>query len=244
MFQQFSDISSLETGRKNLPLLLQYLDEHNLDGFVMSRADEFGGENIAPYAERLAWLTGFTGSAGSAVILKTKAAIFVDGRYTLQVREQVDGKLLEPVSIIETSVAEWLEAHLQGGETIGFDPWLYTSDAVTRLEKACAQRHATLKPLTVNPIDTIWSDHPEHPKNPIVPHPLELAGQPSEQKLAAIANMLAGKADATFITQGDSIAWLFNIRGSDVACAPLPPCLCNCQQRRRRLAVHRSGEAV
>ena len=222
MFQEFTDKVSPENGRLRLPLLRDYLKTIGLDGYIMSRADEFGGENMAPYAERLAWLTGFAGSAGSAVILEKKAAIFVDGRYTLQVQDQVDTSLLSPVSSMNKTVSAWLLEELDGGETIGFDPWLYTQSAVDAFKKACKEKGATLVPCSANPIDAIWMDHPSRPLNPIVPHPLSLAGEPSEQKIDKIAKSFASKAHATFITQGDSIAWLFNIRGSDVACAPLP----------------------
>ncbi|WP_319497671.1 aminopeptidase P family protein [uncultured Cohaesibacter sp.] len=222
MFQEFSNTANPEQGRLRIPLLRAHLQESGLDGYIMSRADEFGGENMAPYAERLAWLTGFTGSAGSAVILKEQAAIFVDGRYTLQVQDQVDAELITPVAILTKSVAEWLAETLQGGEVIGFDPWLYTQSAIDRFEKTCKEKGATLVACKNNPVDAIWTDRPSRPQNPIVPHPLALAGEASTDKLEKIAAGFAGKADATFITQGDSIAWLFNIRGSDVACAPLP----------------------
>nr|WP_321456340.1 aminopeptidase P family protein [uncultured Cohaesibacter sp.] len=222
MFQNFNDTSNPDQGRIRLPLLRAQLKSAGLDGFILSRADEFGGENIAPYAERLAWLTGFTGSAGSAVILEKSAAIFVDGRYTLQVEDQVAADLISPVAILSKTVSQWLMETLQGGEVIGFDPWLYTQSAVDKLRTACERKGATLVPCEHNPVDAIWIDQPTKPQNPILPHPLELAGIASEQKLQTIANGFANRAKATFITQGDSIAWLFNIRGNDVACAPLP----------------------
>ena len=222
MFQEFSDTANPEQGRLRIPLLRDHLKTLGLDGFIMSRADEFGGEDMAPYAERLAWLTGFTGSAGSAVILEETAAIFVDGRYTLQVQDQVDTQLLTPVALLTKSVAQWLSETLKGGETIGFDPWLYTQSAVDRFRKICEEKGATLIACESNPVDAIWTDHPSRPQNPIVPHPMTLAGETSQDKLGKIAKSFATRAQATFITQGDSIAWLFNIRGSDVARAPLP----------------------
>ena len=222
MFQDFSNAANPEQGRQRLPLLRDQLKAEKLDGFIMSRADEFGGEDIAPYAERVEWLTGFTGSAASVVVLRDKAAIFVDGRYTLQVQDQVDRDLLTPVAILEQTVAEWLKENLQAGQVIGFDPWLYTQSAVEKFRKACDETGATLVPCASNPVDAIWTDHPSRPQNPIIPHPLPLAGEESADKLARIAQSFASKADASFITQGDSIAWLFNIRGSDVARAPLP----------------------
>ncbi|PLW75536.1 aminopeptidase P family protein [Cohaesibacter celericrescens] len=222
MFQEFSDQACPEQGRVRLPLLREELQEQGLSGFIVPRADEYGGENLAPYAERLSWLTGFTGSAGTSVILKTKAAVFIDGRYTLQVRDQVDTELLTPISVPQSSVSKWLEANLSSGDVIGFDPWLHGSRDVARLQDVCEKAGAELKACETNPIDAIWTNQPERPKAPIVPHPMSLAGQTAEEKLNKISKQLQGKADATFITQGDSIAWLLNIRGSDVPRAPLP----------------------
>ena len=222
MFQDFLDQASPAQGREHIPQLREALSAQGLNGFLVPRADEYGGENMADYAERLRWLTGFAGSAGTAIILKDKAAIFIDGRYDLQVRDQVDTDLLTPVSILKTTPADWLEQNLTEGDVIGFDPWLYNAAEVRKLEKACTAKGAKLQAVTANPIDAIWTDQPARPKAPIRPHPLELAGELSSEKLKKVAQMLKGKAAATFITQGDSIAWLFNIRGSDVARAPLP----------------------
>ena len=222
MFQDYADQACPDQGRVRIPLLREELQEQGLTGFIIPRADEFGGEDLASYAERLSWLTGFTGSAGAAVILKSTAAIFIDGRYTLQVRDQVDTDLLTPVSIPQHSVAGWLTDNVQQGQVIGFDPWLHSANDAKRLFKACAKSGAELRACETNPVDAIWSDQPKRPTGALRLHPLELAGQSSEDKLAAIVDDLKGKANATFITQGDSIAWLFNIRGSDVPRAPLP----------------------
>ena len=222
MFQDFSDQACPDQGRVRIPLLREELQEQGLTGFIIPRADEYRGENMAAYAERLSWLTGFAGSAGTAVILKTKAAIFIDGRYTLQVLDQVDTDLIEPVSVPEHSVSGWLEANAGKGDVIGFDPWLSTPAEVEKLEKGCSAAGATLKALSPNPIDALWTDQPERPGGEITPHPLDHAGKTAQEKLEKIAKKLQGKANATFITQGDSIAWLFNIRGSDVPRAPLP----------------------
>ncbi|MCT4656466.1 MAG: aminopeptidase P family protein [Cohaesibacter sp.] len=222
MFQSYSDQACPDQGRVRLPMLREELQEQGLTGFIVPRADEYRGENLASYAERLSWLTGFTGSAGSAIILRGKAAIFVDGRYTLQVRDQVDTDLLTPVSIMDVSHADWIGENVQEGDIIGFDPWLHTSREIEALEKSCTAQGATLKAVAANPVDAIWSDQPARPQEPIVPHPLELAGQSCSDKIKAIAEKLDGRADATFITMADSIAWLFNIRGADVPRAPLP----------------------
>ena len=222
MFQDFSSSASPEQGRVRIPLLREELQEQGLSGFILPRADEYRGENLAPYAERLAWLTGFTGSAGTAMILRNKAAILVDGRYTLQVAEQVDSTILSPVDFPATTPAQWLEQEVEEGDIIGFDPWLHTPGEVTRLLEACKSKGASLRPLAHNPIDSLWDDQPPKPAAPIRPHALELAGVAANDKIETIAENLKGKADATFITQGDSVAWLFNIRGDDVPRAPLP----------------------
>ena len=222
MFQEFHNKACPDQGRVRIPYLREELQEQGLTGFIVPRADEYGGEDLADYAERLSWLTGFTGSAGTAVILKTKAAIFIDGRYTLQVRDEVDTDLLSPVSIFSQSVAAWLKENLTAEDIIGFDPWLYSASQVEQLKAACEEAGATLMAVDANPIDAIWTDRPARPQGPVVPHPLELAGRSAEDKLKQIAELLAGKADYTFVTQGDSIAWLLNIRGSDVPRAPLP----------------------
>lgn len=222
MFQTFSDQASPDQGRVRLPLLREELQEQGLTGFILPRADEYGGENLADYAERLAWLTGFTGSAGTVIVLRDKAAIFIDGRYTLQVRDQVDTDLLTPVSFPETSPAQWLKENIKEGDVIGFDPWLHTAKHAEQLEQSCIKAKAKLEPVSKNPIDSIWSDQPARPNAPIVPQPFELTGRNAEDKIQLIADKIADKADATFITQADSVAWLLNIRGADVPRAPLP----------------------
>ncbi len=222
MFQIFSDQASPDQGRVRLPLLREELQEQGLTGFILPRADEYGGENLADYAERLAWLTGFTGSAGTVIVLRDKAAIFIDGRYTLQVRDQVDTDLLTPVSFPETTPAQWLKENIKEGDVIGFDPWLHTAKHAEQLEQNCIKAKAKLEPVSKNPVDSIWSDQPARPSAPIVPQPFELTGRNAEDKIQLIADKVADKADATFITQADSVAWLLNIRGADVPRAPLP----------------------
>ncbi|SNZ09034.1 aminopeptidase P family protein [Cohaesibacter gelatinilyticus] len=222
MFQIFSDQASPDQGRVRLPLLREELQEQGLTGFILPRADEYGGENLADYAERLAWLTGFTGSAGTVIVLRNKAAIFIDGRYTLQVRDQVDTDLLTPVSFPETTPAQWLKENIKEGDVIGFDPWLHTAKHAEQLEQNCIKAKAKLEPVSKNPVDSIWSDQPARPSAPIVPQPFELTGRNAEDKIQLIADKIADKADATFITQADSVAWLLNIRGADVPRAPLP----------------------
>lgn len=206
-----------------LACLRAELGRRNLAGFVVPRADAHQGEYVPPHDARLAWLTGFTGSAGTAVILRTRAAIFVDGRYTLQVRDEVDTTLIDPLPIMEQSPEDWLAKHLRPGDRLGYDPWLHTPDGVSRLQSACARAGAVLDACTDNPIDAVWIDQPPPPKAAITPYPLEYAGENSTSKRTRIAELVAKiPAYAAVLTMPDSIAWLLNIRGGDVDHSPLP----------------------
>ncbi|MGB0625516.1 MAG: aminopeptidase P family protein [Alphaproteobacteria bacterium] len=199
------------------------LDEAGLDGFVVPHADAHQNEFLPPDAERLAWLTGFTGSAGTAVVLRERAAIFVDGRYTLQVRDQADGDLYEFRHLIEEPVAGWLTEHLPAGARLGYDPWLHTKSQAERLARAADRAGAELVPVAENPLDATWTDRPPAPRTPVVPHEGRFAGRDSAVKRTEIAEIIkGGGADATVLTQPDSIAWLLNIRGADVDHTPLP----------------------
>ena len=199
------------------------LDEAGLDGFVVPHADTHQNEFLPPDAERLAWLTGFTGSAGTAVVLRDRAAIFVDGRYTLQVRDQTDGELYEFRHLIEEPVAGWLTEHLPAGARLGYDPWLHTKSQAERLARAADRAGAELVPVAENPLDATWTDRPPAPRTPVVPHEGRFAGRDSADKRTEIAETLkGGSADAVVLTQPDSIAWLLNIRGADVDHTPLP----------------------
>ncbi|HLB06111.1 MAG TPA: aminopeptidase P family N-terminal domain-containing protein, partial [Alphaproteobacteria bacterium] len=206
-----------------LAALRAELARRGLDGFLVPLADEHQGEYIPGSARRLAWLTGFSGSAGLAAVLMDKAAIFVDGRYTLQAERQVDGALYERRHLTEEPAPDWLAERLKGGERLGFDPWLHTKSQAERLRRACKQAGAELIALPSNPLDAVWPARPPKPIAPIVPHPLDYAGKPSAEKRAEIGAALArAKADAAFLSAPDSIAWLLNVRGGDVACTPLP----------------------
>ncbi len=194
-----------------------------LAGFMVPRADAHQGEYVPPHDARLAWLTGFTGSAGAAVILQNQAAIFVDGRYTLQVRDEVDTSLIAPLPIMEQSPEDWIAKNLHKDDRLGYDPWLHTPDGVSRLQSACAKVGAVLEACTDNPIDAVWADQPPPPKAAITPYPLEYAGEESASKRARIAAIVAKTpADACILSLPDSIAWLLNIRGGDVNHSPLP----------------------
>src|SRR6476659_5333096 len=147
-----------------LKALREQLKAEKLDGFVVPLTDEHMSEYVGSYAQRLAWLTGFQGSAGSAVVLPEEAAIFVDGRYTLQVRSQVSASEWSYQSVPETSIADWLEDHAPEGGRIGYDPWLHSRDRVRQAKEALAARGAELVPVTRNPIDQVWTDRPEASK--------------------------------------------------------------------------------
>lgn len=194
-----------------------------LDGFIVPHSDEHQNEFLPPRAERLAWLTGFTGSAGMAVVLADQAAVFVDGRYTLQVRAQVEGELYSYHHLIDEPVGKWLEKNLSKDARLGYDPWLHGVRGVERLRKACDKAGAELVAMDANPVDAVWSDQPPPPQTPVVPHELRFAGRASAEKRQDLAEKLTeSDTAAVVLTQPDSIAWLLNVRGNDVDHTPLP----------------------
>ena len=212
----------MSTYEDRLKALREELARRRLDGFVVPLTDEHMSEYVGAYAQRLAWLTGFEGSAGSAVVLPAEAAIFVDGRYTLQVREQVDGALWSYQSVPETSVAEWLKAHAGEGARIGYDPWLHSKGWVKAAREALAKNKAELVAVDTNPVDAIWPDRPLPSRARLIIHPDSLAGRNASDKRAAIADELKEKrADTVVLSALDSIAWAFNIRGQDVERTPV-----------------------
>jgi Xaa-Pro aminopeptidase len=207
---------------ERLAALQKELSRRDLGGFIVPRADEHQGEYVAPRAERLYWLTGFNGSAGFAIVLAEQAAIFVDGRYTLQVREQVDGSRFEPRHLHEQPPEDWIAANLPAGSKLGYDPWLHTPDGLARLRAAAAKAGGSLVPVADNPLDAVWPDRPPAPLAPVAAHDLRYAGSDSESKRQALAAALAAdKLDAAVLTAPDSIAWLLNIRGGDLPRTPV-----------------------
>jgi Xaa-Pro aminopeptidase len=199
------------------------LARQGLAGFILPRGDEHQGEYVAPASERLSWLTGFQGSAGLAVVLDKHAAVFVDGRYTLQVRTQVDTTLFETRHITDEPASDWLARLAPRGGKIGFDPWLHTADGLTRLRDGCTRAGAELVPVERNPIDAVWKDRPAPPVAPVVAHELRFAGRASSDKRADIAARLTADGYAAAVLSApDSVAWLLNIRGGDVPHTPLP----------------------
>jgi len=205
-----------------LAALREQLKAEKLDGFVVPLTDEHMSEYVGSYAQRLAWLTGFEGSAGSAVVLPEEAAIFVDGRYTLQVRQQVSADQWSYQSVPETSTTQWLEEHAPEGARIGYDPWLHTRDWVKKAKDALATRGAELVAVDRNPIDEIWKDRPEASKAHLVVQSEQHAGKSGAEKRTEIGDWLAKHhADAAVLSALDSIAWAFNIRGQDVTHTPV-----------------------
>jgi Xaa-Pro aminopeptidase len=205
-----------------LKALREELAKRRLDGFVVPLTDEHMSEYVGAYAQRLAWLTGFQGSAGSAVVLPAEAAIFVDGRYTLQVREQVDGAHWSYQSVPQTSTADWLKEHAPDGGRIGYDPWLHTKGWVTAARAALAAKGAELVAVDTNPVDTIWPDRPVPSKARLVVQPDALTGKSAAAKRADVADWLSGQgADTAVLSALDSIAWTFNVRGADVDRTPV-----------------------
>src|SRR6185437_3621328 len=206
-----------------LAALRAELARRGVAGFLVPRADEHQGEYVPPSAERLAWLTGFTGSAGLAAVLPERAAIFVDGRYTLQAKNEVDAALYEQRHITEAPATAWIAANLKSGQALGYDPRLHTLPEIDRYSAAAAKAGGKLQPLDTNPLDAVWKDRPAPPMAPVVPHELRFAGKSSADKRKEIASALADdKIDAAVLTAPDSIAWLLNIRGGDVPYTPLP----------------------
>jgi Xaa-Pro aminopeptidase len=214
-----SSSSSVST---RLSLLRAELKTRKLTGFLVPRQDEFQGEYVPAYAERLKWLTGFGGSWGLAIVTLKKAAIFVDGRYTIQVRQQVDAKLITPQHLMDQPPTSWITANLKKGDRLGFDPWLVTADQAKRFREACEGVGAEFVAVDSNPVDAIWKDQPQRPTAPLVTQPTQFAGRTATEKLKDMQKAIAGH-DAVVLTQPDSVAWLFNLRGHDVPFTPVVP---------------------
>jgi len=220
-FQSYDDISDAAQCAPRLAALRDELKQRGLDGFLIPHSDEHQSEYLPARAERLAWLTAFTGSAGAAVVLMDKAAVFTDGRYTLQVRAQTDTGLFEPRDLVTEGPQGWIPNHLPRGAKLGYDPWLSTAHAVAGLRQEVEKAGGTLVACDSNPIDAIWKDQPPPPTEPAVPHPFNLAGETSTDKRTRLATELKKVgAEAAIITLADSVCWLLNMRGHDVPHTP------------------------
>jgi Xaa-Pro aminopeptidase len=222
-FQTFDLAADPAAAAPRIAALRSLLKQHGLDGFVVPRADQHQNEYLPDSEERLAWLTGFTGSAGFLVVLPDQAILFTDGRYTLQAREQTDPAIFTLVNIVDTPPTAWIEQNLTAGSRLGYDPWLHTAEGAERLFKACEKAGAKLVPVDDNPIDEIWSDRPAPPLGAITLRDARLAGADAATKISEIAAEIAKqRADALVVSDPHNIAWAFNIRGADVAHTPLP----------------------
>ncbi len=221
-FQTFDVSTNPANGGPRVAKLRAKMAELSLDGFLVPRADEHQGEYVPPRAQRLAWLTGFTGSAGAALILKDSAHIFVDGRYELQVRSQTDPAVFSYESLVSNPPASWL-AQNGKGLTIGFDPWLHTISETRALYDAMQKQGGKLVPVTGNLVDAIWEDQPEAPLAPVTIQPARFSGHEARDKIREMQLAVAESgASATVLTDPSSVAWVFNIRGKDVSNTPLP----------------------
>ncbi|KUJ82655.1 aminopeptidase P family protein [Microbulbifer flavimaris] len=208
--------------RERLDALREELKRQGVQGFLVPRGDEYQNEYVPPSEERLAWLTGFTGSAGLAAMAGDHAALFVDGRYTIQAQQQIGDQPLEQQNLNPAAIAGWLCDNLKAGESLGFDPRLHTEPGLAALKKRLAERDICLQPLDSNPIDNIWSDRPAQPSGHARPHPETFTGEASAQKRLRIADLLDEKrADALWLANPEVCAWLFNIRGSDIPHLPV-----------------------
>ncbi len=221
MFQTFEVTARPEQGPPRLAALRAEMAREGVDGFLVPRADAWQGEYVAECDARLAWLTGFTGSAGFVAVLRDKAGVFVDGRYRVQVRQQV-ADVFTPVNWPEVKLGEWLIAEMPGGGVVGYDPWLHTVDEIEKLEKALTGKGIALRAVS-NLVDRIWTDRPAPPDAPFSAWPDEFAGESHASKRQRLAAGLAAEGvTAAVITLPDSIAWLLNIRGADVRHNPVP----------------------
>ena len=217
-FQSFADQGGPAEVAHRVAALRAALSAQGLAGFVVPRGDRHQNEYLPPDQERLLWATGFSGSAGLAIVLQEKAVLLVDGRYTVQAAEQTDAAIFERRAAGEKAAQDWLAENLKPGDALGFDPWNHTFDFVEEFTKACERLGARFVALEDNPIDALWTDRPAPPLGPISYRPLRLAGESATDKRAR----LKFDADALLVSDPHNIAWVFNIRGADVAHTPLP----------------------
>lgn len=221
-FQSFTETSEPDQATSRLAALRAGLLKHGVSGLLLPRADIFQGEYLPPSEDRLAWLTGFTGSAGFAILLGARTALFVDGRYTVQAHEQTDPKVVEVVRLADASPDDWLAREAASGARIGYDASLFTARGLKRFERAAAEAGLTLVALPHDPVATIWQDRPAAPATTVVDHPPEFAGERAEDKLARVqAALKTARLDALVVSEGPAVNWLFNIRAGDVPHLPI-----------------------
>nr|CAD6412028.1 aminopeptidase P family protein [Rhizobium sp. Q54] len=223
MLQSFDNRSAPQFGRERVASLRARFAEHGIDGFLVPRADEYQGEYVPASAERLSWLTGFTGSAGVALVTQSQAVVFVDGRYMTQLKEQVDPAVFTGGDLVNEPPHLWLPRNAVKGFRLGIDPWLHTAAEVRRLEKALADIGGSLVFLPSNPLDAIWTDRPAEPLGQVAIQKAEHAGTLATDKIEVVVEKVKEKgAAAVVITDPSSVAWIFNIRGQDVPHTPHP----------------------
>ncbi len=223
IFQSFDDALASRPPPDRLEALRAQFQHRGFEGVLIPRADEHQNEYVPDSAGRLAWLTGFTGSAGLAIVLKHEAAIFVDGRYALQVRNEVDAKAFTPFNSAETSPERWIEDNFRPAWRLAYDPWLHTPAQIARFEKAVKNAGGALTPLRNNPVDMIWLDRPQPPRGEVGLHPPRFSGEPADAKIARVKKAL-GRADALVVSDPHAIAWLLNMRGGDLRHTPVALC--------------------
>ena len=221
-FQSFDDSREHTAAPAHVAALRAELKRRRLDGFVVPRADRQQNEYLPASEERLAWLTGFTGSAGAAIVLPERAALFVDGRYTVQAKAQVDTKLFGIEHLVDSPPEQWLEQNLKNGARLGYDPWLHTSENAEKLKKACTAAGVELVAVDGNPIDALWTDRPAPPAGKVTLRDIKFAGESAADKLKRVqAEIKKLRADVAVVSDPQNLAWAFNIRGADVAHTPL-----------------------
>lgn len=235
MFQSFDNKSAPQFGKARVEALRATFDTLGIDGFLIPRADEYQGEYVPECAERMAWLSGFTGSAGVVLVTRSEAIVFVDGRYTTQLVAQVDPSVFTGGDLVGAPPARWLADNASAGFRLGIDPWLHTSAELSRLEKALEEKGGSVVLLAANPLDPLWEGRPAEPLEPVTIQPDAFTGTPARDKIGAVAAEAKGrKADAVLVTDPSSIAWIFNIRGNDVPHTPHPLA---------RAIIHADGKA-
>ncbi len=223
MFQSYDITASPENAAPRIRSLREAMIELGIDGFLVPRADEFQGEYVPAASERLAWITGFTGSAGVALICRNQALVFVDGRYTTQLAAQTDPAIFTPGDLIDHPPHKWIEEDAPAGFKLGIDPWLHTPAEVRKLSDALKAKQGTLVYLAQNPLDLLWQDRPPAPLGPVAIQPADLAGELAIDKLTDLSQKAEKQGlSAILIADPSSIAWAFNIRGADVPHTPHP----------------------